>query len=94
MRRKREEARERAEERRDRSTADNHPKPRREWDPDRDVEPWLYAMGIRGDALARGAEAAATIPDAPMEERVRFALSTLGQRRQRTTSAVGLGACQ
>ena len=81
MRRKREAARERAQEKPARATALADAKPKRDWDPDRDVEPWLNALGVRGDDLARGAAAAATIPDAPLEKRVRFALSTLTRGR-------------
>ena len=85
MRRKREAARERAQQTQARAVAD--PKPRREWDSDRDVEPWLHALGVRGDDLARGVAAAATIPDAPLEERVRLALRTLTRRRPRRAAA-------
>ena len=43
----------------------------------RDVTPWLRGLGFRADEARRAAEACSAIPDASLEERVRFALSQL-----------------
>jgi 5-methylcytosine-specific restriction endonuclease McrA len=45
-----------------------------------EVIPWLRQLGFRGDELRRGAALSGTIPDAPLEERVRLALSGLAPR--------------
>jgi 5-methylcytosine-specific restriction endonuclease McrA len=82
MRRKREVAREQAAERQERNGV-----AKREEDPDRDVTPWLRALGFRGDQLRRGEELAAAIPDAPLEQRVRAALSGLVRARRGQPSA-------
>jgi hypothetical protein len=62
---------------------------KREEDPDRDVTPWLRSLGFRGDQLRRGEEISATMPDAPLAERVRFSLSALTRARRHGRSAVG-----
>ena len=82
MRHKREAARERADESQARNGI-----AKREEDPDRDVTPWLRALGYRGDQLRRGEEFAAAIPDAPLEQRVRYALSGLTRARRGQPSA-------
>jgi hypothetical protein len=49
-----------------------------------DVIPWLRALGFRADEARAAAARCGAIPDAPLEERVRLALSTLapnGARR-------------
>jgi 5-methylcytosine-specific restriction endonuclease McrA len=81
MRCKREAARERSQEKRPRSSAAKDPAPERRDDPDRDVAPWLRALGIRGDDLRRAVAASETIADAPLEKRVRLALSSLARSR-------------
>lgn len=51
-----------------------------------DVIPWLRALGFRADEARQGAAMCEGVPNAPLEERVRFALSGLGQARfQRAT---------
>ncbi|MEK7824716.1 MAG: hypothetical protein AAB290_06725 [Candidatus Eisenbacteria bacterium] len=42
---------------------------------ERDVIPWLRQLGFRADEARRAAALCETIPDAPLEERVRVALS-------------------
>jgi len=42
--------------------------------------PWLRGLGIRIDDARRAAELCADIPDAPLEARVRRALSYFGKR--------------
>src|SRR5207247_4669845 len=42
---------------------------------ERDVVPWLRTLGFRADEARRAAAHCETIPDAPLEERVRVALS-------------------
>ena len=44
---------------------------------ERDVIPWLRALGYNAETARRGAAACAHIPDAPLEERVRVALRSL-----------------
>ncbi|HKQ56307.1 MAG TPA: HNH endonuclease [Candidatus Eisenbacteria bacterium] len=61
-------------------------KAKREEDPDRDVTPWLRALGFRGEELRRGEEFAAAIPDAPLEQRVRHALRSLTRARRRSAA--------
>jgi hypothetical protein len=46
-------------------------------DPDRDVVPWLRRLGFRMEEARRAAELCDGRPDAPLEERVRLALSSL-----------------
>ena len=47
---------------------------------DRDVVPWLRALGIRADDAKKAAAQCESIPDAPLEERVRLALTFCGPR--------------
>jgi 5-methylcytosine-specific restriction endonuclease McrA len=54
---------------------------------DSDVMPWLRALGIRPEDARRAAEHCASIPDAPLEERVRFALTFCGPRGARRVPA-------
>jgi hypothetical protein len=44
-----------------------------------DVIPWLRALGFRADEACRAAARCETVPDAPLEQRVRHALSCLGR---------------
>jgi len=44
-----------------------------------EVVPWLRAIGLRADEARRAAERCEAIPDAPLEERVRCALSGLAR---------------
>ena len=53
-----------------------------------DVSPWLRALGFRGDQIRRAAEHCQAIPDAPIEERVRCALSYLGGPGRRVAAMV------
>jgi hypothetical protein len=39
-----------------------------------EVVPWLRGLGLRADEARRAAEPCGAIPDAPLEERVRYAL--------------------
>jgi hypothetical protein len=50
---------------------------------ERDVIPWLRALGIRADDARRAAKACDSIPDAPLEERVKLALGSLARSRPR-----------
>jgi hypothetical protein len=56
---------------------------------DRDVVPWLRRLGVRPGDARRAAELCERIPDASLEERVRFALKHLAppHRRVGTTTA-------
>ncbi len=54
-----------------------------EQDPERSVVPWLRKLGFRADEARRAAERCETVPDAPLEERVRLALSFLGPPHRR-----------
>jgi Holliday junction resolvasome RuvABC DNA-binding subunit len=57
-----------------------------------DVVPWLRQLGFRADEVRRAAAHCDTIPDAPLEERIRLALSYLGpRRRHRREAAVNAG---
>ncbi len=54
-----------------------------------EVVPWLRALGCRADDSRRAAALAESIPDAPLEERVRVALTCFGRRpKTRTDAAV------
>ncbi len=44
-----------------------------------EVVPWLRALGFRADEARRAAEACAGIPEAPLEERVKLAVRSLGR---------------
>ena len=60
-------------------------------DEEQDVVPWLRALGFSAAEARRGAERCAAIPDAPLEERVRVALTCFrarGTRVEHPTSAV------
>ncbi len=58
-----------------------------EQDPERSVVPWLRKLGFRVDEARRAAARCETIPDAPLEERVRFALSFLGPSHRRVENS-------
>jgi 5-methylcytosine-specific restriction endonuclease McrA len=45
-----------------------------------EVIPWLRQLGFRTDEAQRGAAACEELADAPLEERVRFALASLARR--------------
>lgn len=62
----------------------------KETDPGSDVIPWLRGLGVRVDDARRAAELCADIPDAPLEERVRRALSF--RRRPGVTVIPACGA--
>jgi hypothetical protein len=49
-------------------------------EPGSDVIPWLRGLGVRIDEARKAAELCADIPDAPLEMRVRRALSYFGKR--------------
>jgi hypothetical protein len=44
-----------------------------------EVVPWLRELGLRADEARRAAACCEAIPDAPLEERVRYALSGLAR---------------
>ena len=44
-----------------------------------EVVPWLRALGLRADEARRAAARCEAVPDAPLEERVRCALSGLAR---------------
>jgi hypothetical protein len=50
---------------------------------DRDVIPWLRALGFRPDEARHAAEACAHIPDASLEQRVKVALASRARSRPR-----------
>jgi hypothetical protein len=54
---------------------------------DRDVVPWLRWLGVRPGDARRAAELCASIPDASLEERVRFALKHLAPPHRRVPAA-------
>jgi len=58
---------------------------------DQDVVPWLRALGFRADEARAAAERCDVIPDAPLEQRVRFALQHLGPRAASLGRAVAVG---
>ena len=53
---------------------------------EQDVTPWLRALGIRADEARRAAQLCDAIPDAPLEERIKFAPSSRASRISRTFS--------
>jgi len=53
-----------------------------------EVVPFLRALQVSPDVARRAAERCETIPDAPIEERVRLALSFLGTRIARPRPAL------
>jgi hypothetical protein len=54
----------------------------------RDVVPWLRALGFSAAEARRAAERCEDIPNAPLEERVRVALSSFRVRGMRVERAV------
>jgi hypothetical protein len=54
--------------------------------PERDVTPWLRQLGFRADEVRRAAARCAVIPDAPLGERVRLAVSSLARGGLRRTT--------
>jgi len=52
-----------------------------------DVVPWLRALGIRAEDARKAAERCESIPDAPLEERVKLALRFCGPRGTTYTPA-------
>jgi len=52
-----------------------------------EVIPWLRALGVRTDQACRAAAHSASLADAPLEQRVRLALSCLRPRAYSITSA-------
>jgi hypothetical protein len=57
-----------------------------------EVIPWLRQLGFRADEAQRGALACEALADAPLEERVRVALTTLGKGPRRQPSRELSGA--
>ena len=88
MERKREEARRAAEERARAEAAEAKTRAIEE------VIPWLRQLGFRADQARQAAALCRTIPDAPLEERVRVALSSLAPSRgvRRVANQVGTAA--
>src|SRR5205085_4003532 len=75
---KREQAREKVATRKETARKESEARARAaeaERDPERSVIPWLRSLGFRADESRRAAELCADIPDAPLEQRVRVALS-------------------
>jgi 5-methylcytosine-specific restriction endonuclease McrA len=52
-------------------------------DASRDVSPWLRSLGFRAEEIRAAAKRCEAFPDAPLEERVRFALREMGPRSAR-----------
>ena len=67
----------------DAASAANAPVLAPEPDPERDVTPWLRALGFRADQARRAAAACEALPEASLEERVRFALRLLAPPHRR-----------
>ena len=101
MSRKREEARRAAAEKRARAAAEKRAAAERlaavaraaaaaaaERAKELDVVPWLRQLGFRGDEARRAAARCEAIPDTPLEERVRFALSVLGAPHRRLENSL------
>jgi hypothetical protein len=98
MRRKREEARRAAAEKRAPATAERaaaraaaeqravEARAAAERAKELDVVPWLRQLGFRVDEARRAAKLCEAIPDAPLEERIRFALKSLAPRCARRTA--------
>ena len=55
---------------------------------EKDVTPWLRQLGFRSDEAKRAALRCETIPEASLEERVRFALSFLSPPHRRAGNLV------
>jgi 5-methylcytosine-specific restriction endonuclease McrA len=85
MSEKRREARRAAAERRARAAAAAERD--KELAKERDVVLWLRRLGFRADEARRAAAFCETIPDAPLEERVRVALSCLSRTPSRCRAA-------
>jgi 5-methylcytosine-specific restriction endonuclease McrA len=49
----------------------------------KDVTPWLRSLGFKAEKIRAAAQRCEAIPDAPLEERVRFALAGLAPRSAR-----------
>jgi len=60
-----------------------------EQEEERDVVPWLRALGFRADEARRAAAVCESLPDASLEERVRLALSCLGRPHRRVVKSLG-----
>ena len=59
-----------------------------EQDPERSVIPWLMRLGARADEARRAAAASdAAIPDASLEERLRFALRNMAPAHRRVQAS-------
>jgi hypothetical protein len=54
---------------------------------ERDVVPWLRRLGFRADEARRAAALCEAIPDAPLEQRVRVALSYFSARPHSCSNA-------
>jgi hypothetical protein len=63
-----------------------------ESDPERDVAPWLRQLGFRADEVRRAAALCMAIPEASLEERVRFAVSSLARGGRRRGQVAPLGS--
>jgi hypothetical protein len=62
-----------------------------ERDPERSVVPWLRQLGTRLDDARRAAAYCESIPDAPLEQRVKTALGYLAASRARVVKHMGDG---
>ena len=58
---------------------------------DQEVIPWLRALGFRADEARRASALSATLPGAPLEERVRAALSYFRPRARSHIQAAARG---
>jgi hypothetical protein len=63
-----------------------------EQDPERSVVPWLRQLKIRPDDARRAAAYCESIPDAPLEQRVKMALGYLASSRGRVVKPLGTAA--
>jgi 5-methylcytosine-specific restriction endonuclease McrA len=61
-------------------------------DDSRDVSPWLRSLGFRADEIRAAVARCEAIPDAPLEERVRFALTAMGPRSARRVLPMASGS--
>ena len=62
-----------------------------EQDPERSVIPWLMRLGARADEARRAAAASdAAMPGASLEERLRFALSTMAPAHRRAPAGMAM----
>lgn len=69
--------------------AANTPVATPEPDPERDVTPWLRALGFRAQEARRAAAECDRIPEASLEERLRFALRHLAPPHRRWIPSLG-----